>query len=71
MTKKEITIIKRTRVRYYKKHCRKEIPFVEEFDSRVYSINEPYGFIELRFALEKDKQEEYLNNKDIRIVVDK
>ena len=71
VTKKECTLIRRTRVRYYKKHCRKEVPFVEEFDSRVYSINEPYGYIELRFALEKDKQEEYLNNRDIRIVVDK
>ena len=65
------TKIVRTKVRYYKKHCRLEVPFIEEQDPNTYNINEPYGFIELRFDCEKDKQEEYFQNKRLAIELDK
>ncbi len=65
------TRIIRTKVRYYKKHCRLEIPFIEEQDPNTYNINEPYGFIELRFDCDKDKQEEYFQNKGLLIELDK
>ena len=65
------TKIIRTKVRYYKKHCRLEIPFIEEQDPNTYNINEPYGFIELRLDCDKDKQEEYFQNKGLVIELDK
>ncbi len=65
-----VKIIK-TKVRYYKKHCKLEIPFIEEQDPNSYNINEPYGFIELRFDCDKDKQEEYFQNKQLVIELDK
>ena len=68
---KETTVKIRTKVKYYKKHCRLEIPFIEEQDPNCYSINEPYGYIELRFDCDKDKQEEYFKNKQLTIELDK
>jgi hypothetical protein len=67
----EHTKIIRTKVRYYKKHCRLEIPFIEEQDPNTYNINDPYGFIELRLDCDKDKQEEYFQNKGLIIELDK
>ena len=61
----------KTKVRYYKKHCKLEIPFVEQQDPNTYNINDPYGFIELRFDCDKDKQEEYFQNKQLIIELDK
>ena len=61
----------RTKVRYYKKHCKLELPFIEEQDPNTYNINDPYGFIELRFDCDKDKQEEYFQNKQLAIELDK
>ena len=61
----------RTKTKYYKKHCRLEIPFCEEQDPDSYNINEPYGYIEIRFNCEKDKQEEYFRNKQLIIELDK
>ena len=69
--KREVKIIEKTKIKYYKKHCRLEIPFVEERDENVYFINEPYGFIDIRFDCDKDKQEEYFDNKNIVLVLDK
>ena len=40
-------------------------------DENVYYINEPYGFIDIRFDCDKDKQEEYFVNKNIVLVLDK
>ncbi len=68
--KGSVRIVK-TKVRYYKKHCKLEVPFIEEQDPNSYNINEPYGFIELRFDCEKDKQEEYFQNKQLAIELDK
>ena len=65
------TKIIRTKVRYYKKHFKLEIPFIEEQDPNTYNINDPYGYIELRFDCEKDKQEEYFLNKQLAIELDK
>ena len=67
----KVTKIIRTKVRYYKKHCKLEIPFIEEQDPNTYNINDPYGYIELRFDCEKDKQEEYFLNKQLAIELDK
>ena len=61
----------RTKTKYYRKHCRLEIPFCEEQDPESYNINEPYGYIEIRFNCEKDKQEEYFRNKQLIIELDK
>ena len=61
----------RTKTKYYKKHCRLEIPFCEEQDPDSYNVNEPYGYIEIRFNCEKDKQEEYFRNKQLIIELDK
>ena len=68
---KETTVKIRTKVKYYKKHCRLEVPFIEEQDPYSYNINEPYGYIELRFDCDKDKQEEYFKNKQLTIELDK
>ena len=69
--KKEVNIIRKVKVRYYKKHCKLEIPFIEERDESVYNINEPYGYIDIRFDCDKYKQEEYFVNKNIVLVLDK
>ena len=61
----------RTKTKTYRKHCRLEIPFCEEIAPDSYNINEPYGFIEIRFNCEKDKQEEYFKNKQLKIELDK
>ena len=58
-------------MRYYKRHCNLEIPFVEQQDPNTYNINDLYGFIELRFDCDKDKQEEYFQNKQLVIELDK
>ena len=61
----------KTKTKYYKKHCRLEIPFCEEQVPGSYNINEPYGYIEIRFDCEKDKQEEYFRNKKLKIELNK
>ena len=61
----------RTKTKTYRKHCRLEIPICEEEVHDSYNINEPYGFIEIRFNCEKDKQEEYFKNKQLKIELDK
>ena len=66
---KSVRVIKKTKT--YRKHCRLEIPFCEEVVPDSYNINEPYGFIEIRFNCEKDKQEEYFKNKQLKIELDK
>ena len=61
----------RTKTKTYRKHCRLDIPFCEEEAPESYNINEPYGYIEIRFNCEKDKQEEYFRNKQLKIELDK
>ena len=68
---KEVNIMQKVKIRYYKKHCRLEIPFIEEREESVYNINEPYGYIEIRFNCDKYRQEEYFVYKNIVIVLDK
>ena len=69
--KKELNVIQKVKVRYYKKHCKLEIPFIEERDENVYNLNEPYGYIDIRFDCDKYRQEEYFANKNIALVLDK
>ncbi len=47
----------KTKVRNYKKYCRLNIPFIEERDENVYNMNEPYGYLGIRFCCDKYKQE--------------
>ena len=54
---KEVNIMQKMKIRYYKKHCKLEIPFVEQMDENVYNINEPLGYIEIRFDCDKYRQE--------------
>ena len=61
----------KTKAKLYRKHCRLEIPICEEEVHDSYNINEPYGYIEIRFNCEKDKQEEYFRNKQLVIELDK
>ena len=69
--KNTLNFIKKVKNRYYKKHCKLQIPFIEQRDENVYNINEPYGYIEIRFDCDKYRQEEYFINRDISIVLDK
>ena len=68
---KEVNIIQKTKIRYYKKHCKLEIPFEEEINEGIYGINEPFGMIEIKFDCDKYRQEEYFVNKNIKLLLDK
>ena len=59
------------KIRYYKKHCKLEIPFIEQTEESVYNVNEPLGYIEIRFDCDKYRQEEYFLYKKIVLVLDK
>ena len=69
--KNSISVSHKMKIKYYKKHCKLEIPFNEQIDENVYDINEPYGYIEIRIDCDKFRQEEYFINKNIAIVLDK
>ncbi len=68
---KTTTTVQKMRIRYFKKHCKLEIPFIEQRDENVYNINEPYGYIEIRFDCDQFRQEEYFINKNIVLILDK
>ena len=68
---KTTTTVQKMKIRYFKKHCKLEIPFIEQRDENVYNINEPYGYIEIRFDCDKFRQEEYFINKNIVLILDK
>ena len=68
---KEVNVVHKTKVKYYKKHCRLEIPFEEENLEEIYDINEPFGYVEIKFDCDKYRQEEYFINKDIKLILDK
>jgi len=53
----------KTRTRFYKKHCRLDIPFSEEHAPNSYNINEPYGYIEIRFNCEKKQKKKRMKIK--------
>ena len=63
--------VQKVKIKYYKKHCKLEIPFIEERNENVYNLNEPYGYIEIKFGCDKYRQEEYFINKNIVLVLDK
>ena len=69
--KKEFHDLQKMKIRYYKKHCKLEVPFIEQSNEKVYNINEPYGYIEIRFDCDKYRQEEYFINKNIVLILDK
>ena len=68
---KEVKEIQKTKIKYYKKHCKLEIPFAEDNKDEIYEINEPLGYLEIKFDCDKYRQEEYFVNKDIKITLDK
>ena len=69
--KKEVNVIQKMKIRYYKKHCKLEIPIIEQRDEKVYNLNDPYGYIEIRFDCDKYRHEEYFINKNIALILDK
>ena len=68
---KEINVIQKTKIKYYKKHCKLDIPIVEDYTQGIYEINEPFGYIEIKFDCDKYRQEEYFVNKNIKLILDK
>ena len=68
---KEVNIIQQMKIRYYKKHCKLDIPFKEENLEGIYEINEPFGSVEIKFDCDKYRQEEYFINKDIKLILNK
>ena len=68
---KEEKMVQKVKIKYYKKHCKLEIPLIEESLEGIYEINEPIGTLEIRFNCDKYRQEEYFLNKDIKLILDK
>jgi len=68
---KEVNLVQKTKIRYYKKHCKLDVPFQEEINEDIYEINEPFGTIEIKFDCDKYRQEEYFINKNIKLILDK
>ena len=68
---KEVNIIQKMKVKYYKKHCKLDIPLKEESPEGIYEINEPFGTVEIKFDCDKFRQEEYFVNKDIKLILEK
>jgi hypothetical protein len=68
---KEEKMVQKVKIKYYKKHCKLEIPLIEESLEEIYEINEPIGTLEIRFNCDKYRQEEYFINKDIKLILDK
>ena len=68
---KEEKMVQKVKIKYYKKHCKLEIPLIEESLEEIYEINEPIGTLEIRFNCDKYRQEEYFLNKDIKLILDK
>ena len=62
--------IRRLKSKVHKKYCRLEIPFVDGIENDIYSLNDPLGYIELRFECTKDKQDDYFINNKIMMVID-
>ena len=53
-----------------KKYCKINVPIVEINENDIYGIDEPLGYIELKFKCANDKQEEYFINNKIHIDID-
>ena len=68
---KEEKIVQKMKIKYYKKHCKLDIPLKEETIEGIYEINEPFGTVEIKFNCDKFRQEEYFVNKDIELILDK
>ena len=48
-----------------KKYCKLNVPIVDLNQNEIYEINEPLGYIELKFKCTNDKQEEYFIGSSI------
>jgi len=68
---KEVNVVQKTKIKYYKKHCKLDIPIVEDNIKGIYEINEPFGTVEIKFDCDKFRQEEYFVNKNIKLILDK
>ena len=54
-----------------KKFCKINVPIIDEDESDCYyGINEPLGYIEMKFKCTNDKQEEYFINNKVQINID-
>ena len=52
---KEEKMVQKVKIKYYKKHCKLEIPLIEESLEGIYEINEPIGTLEIRFNCGKSR----------------
>ena len=68
--KSAISLVKKYKYITLKKYCKIDVPIFEEFETDIFRLVEPLGYIELRFKCTKDKQEEYFINNKIQIDID-
>ena len=68
--KTNVNMIQKYKYFTLKKYCKLNIPIIDFKEDEVYGIEEPLGYIELKFKCSNDKQEEYFINSNIQIDID-
>ena len=68
--KTNVNVIQKYKYFTLKKYCKLNIPIIDFKEDEVYGIEEPLGYIELKFKCSNDKQEEYFINSNIQIDID-
>ena len=68
--KTTVSIMQKYKFLTLKKYCKLHIPIIERVQNEVYELEEPLGYIELKFKCTDDKQEEYFINNKIKIDID-
>ena len=68
--KAKVSILQKYKHLALKKYCKIHVPFIEKVEDDVYELEEPLGYIELKFKCTPDKQEEYFINNRIKIDID-
>ena len=65
--KSNVNIMQKYKYFTLKKYCKLNVPIVDLNQNEIYELNEPLGYIELKFKCTNDKQEEYFINNKIQI----
>ena len=68
--KTSVNLVQKYKYFTLKKYCKINVPIVEINENDIYGIDEPLGYIELKFKCANDKQEEYFINNKIHIDID-
>ena len=68
--KPSVNIIQKYKYITLKKFCKINVPIIDENENNIFGLNEPLGYIELKFKCTSDKQEEYFINNKIHIDID-